>query len=153
MLAEVLPVDVLHVRLVLNAESGRIACLPARVPQPAPAPAIYPAATPEKTGGKKGRRNSAATPDLTSPPAHAPEPSLEPLTVPGTSLEWLLDTVAHTSTDSSQRKLLGSLICHHWHRRCFSPGAVAVMPLLGRRVLLEVCHHRSAKTLAQTPVL
>jgi hypothetical protein len=148
MLAEVLRVDVLHVRLVLNADTGRIACLPARVPLPAPAPPIYPAKTPEKTGGKKGRRNSAATPDLTPLPPPTPELTLKPLTLPGSSLEWLLDTVAHTDSESSQRKLLGSLICHHWHRRCFSPGAVAVMPLLGRRVLLEVCHHCSARTLA-----
>jgi hypothetical protein len=63
---------------------------------------------------------------------------LQPLALPGTSLEWLLDTVANSAEDSSQRKLLSTLVSYHWHKRSFLPGALVVMPLLGRRVILQV---------------
>lgn len=56
----------------------------------------------------------------------------------GTSLEWLLDTIANSDVESVQRKLLSTLIGYHWHKRCFRAGTLAIAPLLGRRVILEV---------------
>lgn len=73
-------------------------------------------------------------------PADAAVPTVteRQLSLSGTSLEWLLETVVDCLADDVQRQLLGALVAHHWHNRCFRCGTIVVMPLLGRRVLLEV---------------
>jgi hypothetical protein len=170
---------------VVNALSGRIACLPAAAPSAAlsqpPAstgvahavaplsaalspshtgsPGLPGAKSPNKQKGKGRRRSTqhnstngantaVAPPEALKPsrshdrpdasqPLVAPAPPAR-LQIPGTSLEWLLDTVANSPDGNMQKELLSALVAHHWHQRCFVEGAIAVVPLLGRRVLLQV---------------
>lgn len=63
---------------------------------------------------------------------------LQPEFVSPASLEWLLDTVANSGADADSRAVLQSLLLSHWHQRYFTPGTLAVAPLLGRRVIFEV---------------
>lgn len=54
------------------------------------------------------------------------------------SLEWLLDTVTHSGADADSRAVLHKLLLSHWHLRSFTPGTLAVAPVLGRRIIFEV---------------
>lgn len=56
----------------------------------------------------------------------------------GTSLEWLLETLAQSAPGDPNLQLLSQLAARHWHRRRFLLGNIVALPLLGRRVLLEV---------------
>ena len=141
----------MYVRLLLNQDTQRIACLPGTA-QPAAAPIQPPnappgAQTPQTPTSKQ--RKSQASPGEPSPSAQAdarspaPQPSSsktgkQPQEPSGTSLEWLLHTVAESAPDSLQRSMLCLLVASHWHRRSFCEGAVSVVPLLGRRILLQV---------------
>ena len=141
--AEAAPASVVYARLLLNNATGRIACLPGRPAQPLPQNAATagggPPATPSPKAKTKTRKSNDKAAALEPQPDNSSTAKLKDLQLPGTSLEWLLDTVAHSAADSTQRQLLSTLVGYHWHHRCFLPGNVVVMPLLGRRVLFEVC--------------
>lgn len=68
--------------------------------------------------------------------ARGPELPLPGLS--GTSLEWLLETLSQSSPGDPNLQLLSQLAARHWHRRRFLLGNIVALPLLGRRVLLEV---------------
>lgn len=63
---------------------------------------------------------------------------VDPQKISPASLEWLLDTVTNSGTDADSRAVLQKLLLSHWHLRCFTPGTLAVAPVLGRRILFEV---------------
>lgn len=134
----------LYARLLVNGDTGRIACLPgakASASASGQGSAGASSAQPQKSPSapKTKRRSSVKSPARsTAADAAPPATPHQQVTLSGTSLEWLLETVVECAVDDVQRQLLGALVAQHWHKRCFRCGMVVVMPLLGRRVLLEV---------------